>query len=1221
MRFTDDQQKVIDLRKQNILVSAAAGSGKTAVLVERILGLIMDPQEPVDVDRLLVVTFTKAAATEMRERIGKAIAERLSEDPENVHLQRQSALIHNAQVTTIDSFCTFLLRNHFQEAGIDPGFRVGDEGELQLIRRDVLADLLEEEYASGDPAFLELTDAFGTGRSDSAIEGWILDLYDFSMSYPWPEEWLSGQGRELKGEEDLEKSPLIRFALSDIRRNLLDVREEMLRCQKLVQTSGGPYMYGASVDDTLESLSGIEGADTWQKLRQVAEGVRFGRLSSKSDESVLPELKEECKKVRDLAKKKVDALQKGYFLYTDEAILRYGNLASAHGRELIRLVLAYGERFAEAKRKKNLVDFSDLEHFALRILCHHTEDGKTLPTDTALSYREYFREVMCDEYQDSNLVQETLLGMISRENDRFMVGDVKQSIYRFRMARPELFMEKYHTYTPEPGKEGIRIDLHQNFRSRTGVIDSVNFLFRALMDGSLGNIDYDDLAALKPGADYPVYPEEALGKTELLIRVLGTETDDGSGTDTSGPEEDGAAGGPVQKDARLSAEAEMIAERIHRILEGPACVTQRKKDPVTGTETSELRKARFGDMVILLRSDAGKADIFKSVLEDSNIPCFIQSKTGYYDATEVATLLQLLKSLNNPLEDIPLFGVLHSVFGGFSDRELAQMRADRNKEESLYASLKACAEGGSEKAADFLTWFESLRDETIYLSISELLEKIIEEKCYLEYVTALPAGEQRRANVLMLMQKAVNFEQTSFKGLYHFVRYIEQLRKYNVDEGEASILDENANVVRIMTIHKSKGLEFPICFVAGLGGSFNRMDEKARVITDMDFGLAMDHVDPERRIRVKTLQRQLLARKVRLDAQAEELRVLYVALTRAREKLILTGFVKSPEDLTKLDNRIYGEEEVLPFGIRSGADSFLQWIYAAVKNASLRGAQIPMEMEFVSYGSREAEKERKEGYLLKPMETFLAEMAANAGNGALEQELEAKFSYRYPYEILQDLYAKTTVSELKMAAIRGLMDPEEEEGYAPYGMEGGETLEKAETAPGAGGALHGSAMHRFMELYDFTAGSDAQAVETQLRSFRENGRMSPEFADSINLGQIKRFLDSPLGKRTAKCAAAGQIRREQPFVMGIPASRLGKEYPDTEQVLVQGIIDLYLTEEDGEIVLVDYKTDRVKTPESLAERYKTQMDYYTEALEKLTGKRVKERILYSFSLGCEVKVD
>ncbi len=1279
MKFTDDQQKVIDLRNENILVSAAAGSGKTAVLVERILRRIAGPSEQegeakageaedrIDVDRLLVVTFTKAAAAEMRERIGNAIADELQRHPDDPHLQRQSTLIHNAQISTIHSFCTFLLRNHFQEAGIDPGFRVGDEGELGMIRRDVLGEVLEEEYEAASPAFLRAMEALSKGKTDEAMEKIIFSLYDYAMSYPWPHEWLRSHENDLclKPDDNWEENPLIQYACDLIRKYLLDVRERMLLCRAMAETSGGPYMYGENIDATLESLEGIESADTWQKLRGITEGVVFTRLPGKADPSVDAECKERCKALRTAAKDLVEDLRERFFVYSDEAICRYGARAAENAKELVRLVLRFEQAFSEAKRKKNLVDFSDLEHFSLKILCRHEEgEADWTPTETALSYREFYREVMCDEYQDSNFVQETILKAVSTDQDRFMVGDVKQSIYRFRLARPELFLEKEEEYSYGSGGKGRRIDLHQNFRSRQGVIDSVNFLFEGLMDHSLGKIDYDDAAALKVGATYPAYetPDpvtgEAFGTTELLIRYLqpAPEQGDKSEEEAGKKQTSGIKDEKVSKDEKIKAEGEMIAKRILELTtDGVKCVTEKKKDPVTGEEVLSLRKATFGDIVILLRSDSGKAEVIKKVLEENNIPCYINSKSGYYDVPEVAVLMQLLQALNNPLDDIPLFGVLKSVFGRFGDAEIAELRIGMEAHESLYGSLKCRRdEAQSPKAAGFLKWYEDLRAKAVYLSISELLEEIIEKNGYLEYVSALPGGEQRRANVLMLMQKAIAFEQTSFRGLYHFVRYVEQIRKFDVDEGEASILDEHADVVRIMTIHKSKGLEFPICFVSGLGNSFNRMDANATVITDMEYGIALDHVDPERRTKVKTLQRQILAGKTNLDSQAEELRVLYVALTRAKEKLILTGTAEDGKKWKNIPLPIKGSTKVLPFSIRSRANSFLEWIVSAYtwETALDPEKKPPMVIREFYAESKEETAERKQKATMKTVQDFLQHMKAQKPDPDIARELEEKFSYRYPHEALRDLHEKTTVSELKMAAMHGLDD--EGEGDDIYVLEGvnviGEDEDPAEGAFTAKqsdeggnrkeesgktrkkgifgsvarpGAAYGSAMHRFMELYEYSGAEPSEEeVKRQLDHFANLGRITEEYRNLVRIPKILGFLQSDLGKRVAACAASpGRVKREQPFVIGISASRLGEEYPESETVLVQGIIDLYLWEEDGEIVLVDYKTDHVKTPEELVLRYRTQMDYYREALEKLTGKRVKERILYSFCLDKEVKVE
>ena len=1206
--FTPEQQKVIDLHGCNILVSAAAGSGKTAVLVERIIQMVCNEAQPVDIDRLLIVTFTNAAAAEMRERIAAGITARLALNPESEHIQRQATLLHNAQITTIDSFCLFLLRNHFNEIGLDPAFRIADEGEVKLLEQEVLKELLEESFAGGSEAFKFCVEYFCPGGRESVLERHILNLSRYAASFPWPEEWLNQRKEDYQAAtvEELGGGKWGEYLLRHLERMIQGCIEKMRRVQALCHEPDGPHMFGELVDGELEQLEELKNCSTLADYAAKLPAVAFGRLSTKKDETVSPEKREMAKNLRTEVKDSVQGLGEKFFSTPLELAAVQGAACREPVCTLIDLVLDFNRRMAEKKQERKVIDFSDMEHFALDILLDR-QGEEIHPSRVALEYRQHFAEILIDEYQDSNLVQEYLLRAVSGEEDghfnRFMVGDVKQSIYKFRLARPELFLEKYQTYTAGAGN-CQRIDLARNFRSRVQVVDAVNEVFSRIMGEHTGGIDYDERAALYPGASYP---ENQASESEFLLSEKpGSESELGA----------------------KQMEARVIAAKIKELRGG---------FQVTDKESGELRPARFSDMVILLRSNSGWDEEFKEVLEEAGIPVYITSRTGYFGATEVQELLQFLRVLDNPTQDIPLFGVMKSVFGGFSEEEIALIRS-RRKGCSLYEALKEFAGEGTDvqraerdsmdlslqsKAAIFLTTLRTYRSCIVYLPIRDLLTKIVMDFDYMNYVTALPAGSKRRANVEMLFTKASDFEKTSYFGLFHFVRYMEQLEKYDVDYGEAELLDENADVVRIMSIHKSKGLEFPVTFVAGLSKRFNMQDVNQSLIVDMDLGLGTDYVDPERRLRNKTLRRLALAAKLKEDSLAEELRVLYVALTRAREKLILTATSDNAAEKWEF----YRENGVdrLTYLDFMEAGSFLDMLLPVLSRTSIRVTTV-REEELQAEGMKEQLElyDRRERLTIgKPL-----------SDPEALKKLQERLNTPYQFSGLSGLYTKTTVSELKIAA----MADRDEEAY--------HTFEEKEIQPyipafkrgeeKVSGTVRGNAYHRVMELLDFEklmeAGLDTRAsavgkpdkssisrqkLLSALDLFLEDQvaqkRLSREYRDAVRDQRIVSLLLSPLGYRMWQADRAGKLYREQPFVLGIDAGRLNAELPETETVLIQGIIDVFFVEGDG-MVLLDYKTDSVDTMEELWNRYETQLDYYQEALQKLMGLPVKERILYSFHL-------
>ena len=777
MGWTKEQEQVIAARGCNLLVSAAAGSGKTAVLVERIITRLTEGENPLDVDQLLVVTFTEAAAAEMKERIRGAIEKKLETDPDNAHLQRQATLIHHAKITTIHSFCLSVIRDYFHTIDLEPGFRTMEEGERKLLKQEVMENLLEEEYAKGESSFTDFVEMASTGRDDKKVEELILELYEFSRSNPDPEEWLldSIEGYESVKSEPWGTLPFVEAAVEHTKETLEDMESELRHAAELCEEPDGPAAYADTISSDIGLIRSLRSEETFGELQEQIAGASFARLAANKDKSVSEEKTAFVKSLRDQVKKELSALKEQFFYETEADLKEDMEQAAPFAGELVRLTIAFGRAFEEKKRNAGVIDFGDMEQYALRILKKE---------EIAEEYRKKYEEIMIDEYQDSNLIQETLLMQISRishgQYNVFMVGDVKQSIYRFRLSRPELFMAKYASYETAGEGDRRRIDLHKNFRSRGEVLDAVNFLFYQIMTVSLGRVEYDEQAALYVGAQF----EEKEGfDTEILL---------------------------IEEGESLEAkelEARAVAARIKELL---------KNTEVLDKETGVYRKASYRDIVILLRSLKGWTDVFSKVLNEEGIPTFCGTKEGYFQTREISLLLDYLKILDNEKQDLPLAAVLSSCFGGLTNEELARIRYAYPEEPFYQAAAEFARDTKDEKLGVFYEQVHRFREQVPYTAIHELLEQIVSQTGYRDYVLAMPGGIQRRANLDMLIEKAKAYESTSYKGLFHFLRYVEQLQKYQVDYGEANTSDEMADTVRLMSIHKSKGLEFPIVIVSGM---------------------------------------------------------------------------------------------------------------------------------------------------------------------------------------------------------------------------------------------------------------------------------------------------------------------------------------------------------------------------------------------------------------------
>ena len=1323
VKWTEEQQKVIDTHGIDVLVSAAAGSGKTAVLVARILEMVTSPVHPVDIDRLLVVTFTNAAAAEMRQRIRDALEVRAEQEADNEHLQRQLVLIHNAKITTIHSFCLQVLRSHFHLIGLDPGFRVADEAEMQLLRQDVLKEVLDETYETEaeNQEFHEFLEQFSPGKDDRPVMEAVLALYHFSMGQPWPLEWLQecremyvGGGAALaktdsaeqkkeepdngsKLEEDSAKEgeeqnnqtervcgktcdglhdPLwLRAAVDDTKHVLEEAGNLVQRAYDTAMEPFGPAAYGLALLDDLEQIERVACAQDYHGLAAAFRGMHpYKRLSTKKDPDVLEEKKQLVKDLREAAKTALAGVRTRYFYDTPEVIRDEFERSGLSVRWLTYLTEAFSKRLTQRKAEKNMLDFSDLEHLALQILVER-KDGENHPSAAAREYAGQFEEIMIDEYQDSNLVQELILGSVSGggcgAHNLFMVGDVKQSIYRFRLARPELFLEKYHTYPQLETAQ--RIDLHKNFRSRYEVLNSVNYIFRQIMTENPGGIVYDEDAALYAGAKFPEHVDLCAEKDAWMQDGGKPESDasqsmkkeEANGVSLKAEEIDETSSGEstyttelwlTESDTahRRETEARMVGARIEAMV-GKEQIWDRDLTPEGWTEGMErggYRPVQYKDIVILLRTVSGWADTFGSVLTEMGIPNFTGSQSGYFSAAEVRTVLSYLQVLDNPRQDIPLAAVLHSAIGGLDEEELAWIRSE-SEEGSFYECCRSYLESGADKAIKeklehFFDMLERFRARAEYTPVHLLLWEILDETGYGAYAQALPAGSQRKANLDMLVEKAIAYEATSYRGLYHFVRYIENLKKYEVDYGEANIGSESDNTVRIMSIHKSKGLEFPVVFVCGMAKQFNETDSRAKAVMHPSLGVGCDCVDTRLRTRQASLLKKIIQKTTSMENLGEEMRVLYVAMTRAKEKLILTGCVGNMEEqAAKWSQTAATPGETLPYSSLTGASSYLDWVMPALmRHPDARMLALSLHIPYEEFDQSVWKKRMEKGKPVDKTDAFSTHYEFYAmAKGLFEAEefrqadkeqaslaallnpdlsvcadeearkyLAHVFSedFAYQYERGQKIAGKLSVSELKKRS----QEPEETDAkqlYAP---------EEEEIIPGfyrtdvqVKGAARGTLYHTFMENLDF---SKKEELQMQLEELVNCGKMSRDEASAVRLSDIRRFLKTKTGKGMEQAARAGKLHREQPFVLGVPAETIQKEWSGDETVLVQGIIDAWFEDEDGAVILVDYKTDHIADREKLAERYRGQLSYYAQALEQLTGRTVKTQVIYSFFLGKEI---
>lgn len=1243
--WTEEQKAVIAHREGNLLVSAAAGSGKTAVLVEHVLSLILE--ENASLSSLVLMTFTEAAAEEMKERIKKRLEEHLQKGYDK-RILREIALLPTANISTIHAFCKRLIEENYAGLSIDAHFRIGDTGEMSLLQSDILEELLEEEYEKKEESFLAFVDQFSMGKKDKGIEELILKLYNLASAMPFPKAYLQGlleedsHTRRGKWEKDLYIDMKSRLE------NLSLLYEEAL---DLCREPNGPMEYEERILEERDQCLALANTENLEDLVRGLESLNFGRLKSTKSEG-----KELVKSLRERGKKMLKTWQENYRLLPKELEEEVEEKGQKRILELVRLCILFLERYQKEKEERAVLDFSDLEHFALKLLY---QDGQysALADELAKSYRE----ILVDEYQDSNLVQEYIVRALSQERfgkpNVFQVGDVKQSIYRFRMARPELFLEKYHD------ENYPKIFLRKNFRSDEGVLSAVNALFFKIMKKDFGGIEYDLENSLflgkirteeakqeessgenqgeedkaqsgeehkdKPEGESPIKGKQRRDQTELLLLELektgftgeegeeDSKEDDSIGDDGNSASDNSSNSASGKSLSKLELECKMIAAKVRELLE---------------------KGYAYKDMVILLRSPHSVSREMVDIFGKEGIPAYAELKTGYYSAVEVETVLSFLAIIDNPRQDIPMAAVLRSPLFSFTDEELGQIVLakgslyekpyDKSKENAVNLSLqaeKALSPRLEEKWQNFQNKLERYRRLSRSLRLHSLLTLIYEETDYYNYVRALPLGEKRQANLDQLLEDAKQFEKGSYSGLFHFIRYIEKVKKQEQDQGEATVFSEKDDLLRIMSIHHSKGLQFKVVFLSQLHKTFNKMDSKAKMLMDAELGLAADYLDLETRIKYPSLHKIAIKEKGERESLGEELRVLYVAMTRAEEKLILTGVCKNEEDLIKK----FPVQERLSLEDIRGATSYLAWICMAYSKSFFESSKTgEIALRFLSKEDLEENEGKAMGEAISLEKKLYEFLKKEREKTEAEKLMEEHFSYVYPFEKSTHRSPKYSVSLLKMKAMEehgeALSETwQEGKAVAPEWDEANANAEEKQQAKEKHdspliqkmkaegkniGAAIGDSYHHALAFYDYSKDI------SQLSDF-----LSPEEYGLLNQEKLKKFLDSPLGQLFANAYKENILYREQHFMQEVEYEKLFPEDggDNVEKVILQGIIDAFIMEEEG-IILVDYKTDRVKDGEELRNRYQKQIDLYSEALEQILGKKVKRRVLYSFSLGEEV---
>ena len=1194
VKWTNEQKQAIEEKNSNILVAAAAGSGKTAVLVERIINRILN--DKIDIDKLLVVTFTNAAASEMRERILDAIYKKIEEDPLNLELQRQITLLNKASICTIHSFCLDVIRNNFYEINISPNFRIGDTAEIELLKQETLDDLFEKKYFEEDEDFLKLVDTYTGYRGDEPLKDLVMEIYKFIQSSPFPRKWLEEKVEEFNIKDlslDFAKTKWGELILEEYEKNIDETILGLKNVKKDLDSNPELEKFSQVIRLDLENLELLKAnLDSWDKVYELSQSFSFTKWPV--DRKIQSNIKDEAKEKRDKINKKFKSIKDKIFIYTSKEAIQ--DLLEVY--ELLnllkKLVLEFEEAYSKVKLERNVIDFNDIEHLALKILIKE-EDGKYVPTDIAKKYQNKFEEIAIDEYQDSNMVQEYILTSISKGNNIFMVGDVKQSIYKFRQAMPELFLSKYEKYKLKKDKkenDDLKIQLFKNFRSRENILSTSNLVFQEIMSKKLGDVEYNEDEYLNLGANYPdIENVDFAGKTEIdVINLNKNQIEETEDTENNERIEDSIL------------EAKYVAQKIQELINSNYYVFDKKQG---------YRKITYKDIVVLLRSTATLAPIYEKEIADLGMPVFSDTSSEYLNSVEIQTIISVLKIIDNPMQDIPLVTVMRSMIGGFTDNDLIEIRlADKNC--NFYESiLKAQVQVSEElriKINNFLEKIENWREANEYLNLDELIWKIYLDTGYYNFVGLMQNGKLRQANLKMLFERAKQYESASFKGLFNFINFIDKLKLSSGDLGSAKIIGENEDVIRIMSIHKSKGLEFPVVFLSSTGKKFNMQDLNKKVLLHQNIGLGPTYTNYENKIEYPTLAKEAIKIVTKREVLAEEMRVLYVALTRAKEKLVITGIEKDVND--SIDSKqkeleIYKDniENKMNPNLVGKYKSYIDWIelvYLKNKDKDIMKFNIINKKDILKENTEEKEENKD---IIKEIQN---RAVSKENINKIKQELE----WKYKFEESVELPSELSVSKIKELKNNVQLQNQEVSFAKPNFL-----IEKTELT----GAEKGTIMHLCLQKLNYKEEYDLEKLKRMVKFLIEKEIILPKEAESVNYNKLLEFLKSDIWKEMKE---AKLVEQEKPFYVNIKANEI-YDVKSEEDILVQGIIDLYYINKDDELILVDYKTDYVENnnEEILKEKYDIQLAIYKKALEKALDRKVDKVYIYSTWLGRAITIN
>ena len=1162
------------------------------MLVERVLNKIIN--EKIDIDKLLIVTFTNAAASEMRQRILEAIYERIEEDPDNDDLQRQIILLNKANISTIHSFCLEVIKNYFYEIDIASNFRIGDTSEIELLKQETLEDLFETLYEQEQEEFIQLVNVYGGYRDDETLKELIIKIYNYSQSMPFPEEWINEAIEKFNLKDEINSDfsntlwgkVLVDYSKDEIASCINELENLSNKLQKELDLE---KYYSVIINDIYNLKSLLKEENTWDDIYTNLYNIKFETWPRQAKTDC--ELNTKAKEIRDNIKDRIKNLQKKIFIYSskeanEDIYSMYKTLKS-----LGNIIIGFSKKYQENKKEKNIIDFNDIEHFALQILVKKNDNGEYVPTDIANIYKEKFAEIAVDEYQDSNLVQEYILTTISNNNNVFMVGDVKQSIYKFRQARPELFLEKYDNYTLAKDEENIckndtKIQLFQNFRSRSNILNITNIIFSSIMSKKIGDIEYDEKEYLNYGAKYAKPSEDIsiAGKVELDIIDLAEneEMDEENTHDTQILEKD-------------EIEAKFVANRIKKLIDSNLHVYDKKQG---------YRKVTYKDIVILLRTTSNIAQIYEKELNNLELPVFSDTSSNYFETEEIQVVLAVLKIIDNPNSDIPLVTVLRSPIGGFTDNELVEIRL-ASKDTSYYEALctiKNDSENSTlkEKVVTFLEMLYKWQQKQEYLSLDELIWYIYDSTDYYDIINSNPNGEIKTANLKLLFEKAKDYEKASFKGLYNFINYIDKISKSSGDIGSAKLIGENENVIRIMSIHKSKGLEFPVVFLCGTEKQFNVQDLNESILLHQDMGFGPKVIDYERKIEYNTLAKEAIRIKSLNEVLSEEMRLLYVALTRAKEKLIITGCDKNLEKSLKTKENMLPDVEkskVNTVGIRK-AKSYLDWlelVYIKCKD------KLQNILDVNLYNKNTLTEEVGEKIVENKQENYFL---ANIKEDKIK-EIDSILNWKYNYLEATKIEGKASVTEIAKGKKDGLLEITAK----PRFLSNNDKLSKSEI---------GTLMHLIIQKLDFKTRYTKELIEDLINKLIASKIITKNQSEYVDIEKILKFTKSDI---YIDLQNDKEIHKEKPFYLYVSADEIYKNGMD-EKVLVQGIIDLYYINAEGNIVLVDYKTDYVanNNEQELIDKYKVQLNIYKRALEQALNKKVETVCIYSVYLDKKIEI-